>query len=170
MTETRDKFQSALRPNELGLRTMQALSGCAGPIAALYLLQMINADEPEIDIELLMFGLRDLELAGMVRNAYPLPLKTALWEMTDLGFAALAERTVGLKTRRAAHREGCLPLAVSVCVDEDDLDTWWAELDVENKADAWALYSLSHDSRVDVERRELRIPVAGATGGTEGGR
>lgn len=45
----------------------------------------------------------------------------------------------------AGQDEDTDPPVALLCVDEDELDNWWAALDVEAKADAFAQYSLSND-------------------------
>jgi len=59
------------------------------------------------------------------------------------------------------------PTAV-ICIDEDELDRWWASLDVEQKADAFAQFSLAMYqgiSHIYIEpHAEHRIPVMGTVG------
>lgn len=50
----------------------------------------------------------------------------------------------------------CPPAAVTVCIDEDELDEWWEGLDVELKADAFLAWTLG--------RGRAAIPVEGAIG------
>lgn len=63
------------------------------------------------------------------------------------------------------NRKDPPPTAV-ICLDEDELDDWWANLDVENKADAFARYALHQEtSYVAVDAQVSTIPVMGTIGG-----
>lgn len=58
------------------------------------------------------------------------------------------------------------PSAV-ICLDADELDAWWQSLDVEQKADAFAQFSLAMYqgcSHIYIEPRENTIPFAGVVG------
>lgn len=57
------------------------------------------------------------------------------------------------------------PATALLCVDEDELDDWWQNLDVEAKADAFVQWSLGNDGRNShVYIEEPRIPLAGTVG------
>ncbi len=77
----------------------------------------------------------------------------------------MAEHAEGIRTflNLPRHREEPPPVA-TVCVDEDELDDWWAEQDVEVKADAFMRWALNRD-RCYVSIPEIvRVPVLGECG------
>jgi hypothetical protein len=54
-----------------------------------------------------------------------------------------------------------------ICLDEDELNAWWNSLDVEQKADAFAQFSLTMYqgvSHIYIETRHDVIPVKGVVG------
>jgi hypothetical protein len=64
------------------------------------------------------------------------------------------------------HHEPEAPATALLCVDEEELDNWWANLDVEAKADAWSQWSLGNDGRNSHIHIESGVPVLGTVGET----
>ena len=106
----------------------------------------------------------------------------------DLEFARVAEfiRTNAPTLRAILNAENNAPLSAHIshasgvpqespsalcCIDEDDLDNWWDEQDVEVKADAFLRITLNQTtSFIYCGNRfsEPRIPVVGSIGETPG--
>jgi hypothetical protein len=94
---------------------------------------------------------------GFVEQICCAPWKT--WALSPKSVALLK----GDDALAAAAEEDDVAIA-TVCLDEEDLDAWWLSLDVEQKADAFAEFSLTMyqgQSRLYIEPR---IPVEGVIG------
>lgn len=58
-----------------------------------------------------------------------------------------------------------LPAVATICLDEEELDEWWAAMDISAKGIAFAEYSLRNAGRL-VGGEEMRIPIVGTAGET----
>jgi hypothetical protein len=85
------------------------------------------------------------------------------WTLTEAGrivahMSGEAEAPGELRASVCAHGEP--PAVATMCLNEDELDEWWEDLDVECKAEAFLGFYLGSSSHVSFER-ETRIPLAG---------
>jgi hypothetical protein len=133
------------------------LSDCTAPIRTAELKELVNAKQPEMGQIGLNGALATLNENGLAcffpQDGGPYNTQ-AEWALTSKGWRALAEH-VG-SAEAAEHtpaKDVDPPISVAtVCVAEPELDAWWKSLDVEAKADAFVMFSLTQfkDTHLDV--------------------
>jgi hypothetical protein len=178
-------YQKKIRPD---MAILDALTHCTLPVNITVLHELVCPREQWVSLEALGFLLLSLEAEGLLTrmidaNDPPVYHDTCKGRAHLCAFDAQAvfgERVDNKHAAAAAPRpepiqvsvcnaeERKLPSTALICLDEDELDDWWASLDVECKADAFAQFALhmheGHDSHVYVEPSHLSVPVTRTLG------
>ena len=167
---------------------LEALGQCATAVSVTALAEI--ADPREVlgmSVEDVDQGVRTLFVMGLVKCEIDRCSSANLWSITTKGRAHLIAgevESVASDCRGAArpepgqpriHATVCdavepkEPATALICLAEDELDAWWADLDVECKADAFAQFALhmhsGEHSYVHVEESRS-VPVLGTVGET----
>jgi hypothetical protein len=101
----------------------------------------------------------------------------ATWHVTTAGMEVIQrlsplrqsiEERERIEVPTLQPREIQTPSLATVCIDEDDLDAWWGEQDVDLKAEIFLLWSLGSTQELH-DCPEHRIRLAGTVGASAAG-
>jgi hypothetical protein len=122
-----------------------------------------SASQPPVGIGELGTILRDLLSENEVNRIDGPDSSVPCWAITRGGVDRLvdAKSDAALADRASKLEE---PPTALLCIDEDELDNWWQNLDVEQKADAFSGYTLDPSGSRSHIYIEPAIHVLGTIG------
>ena len=173
------KFQKAQR---VDLAILDALWTSKSPVDLNTLYSRVCTHGTWVSLDSAAAWLRPLTAEGFVNTIQGADSSVPLYALTETGRKFLTLGENALKAQMFHEEQSSVtscnhnepednePARALLCVDEDELDSWWDALEVEAKADAFAQWSLGNDglnSHVYIERNSAaEIPVKGKVGET----
>jgi len=171
---------------EVDLALLDALQQCIAPVGLEALTEIAWPRDNAHSVPLVRQWLTALESAGYVTRYIGVEGAPFTWAITDKGrahwaacearqvFRECAEHTPvrpapkpdSFRITACDAADPHIPSTALLCVDEDELDEWWDNLDVGCKADAFAGFALRMHSGESHVYVEAGVPIIGTAGET----